>query len=307
MWKAIDRKSSAAMLHGEPVLRLTGNISFNCEEAARKPVTDRRIVGRCGDVESPEVRPTEGASSYIPNWHFNYSINFSVRSDPHDASAKEPAIPQESLRVYGRAIGQSAGKMLQEWLLICNVAGLRIKVKAPDHVRQRVRGVKVPAIGAPGQSVRDPNIPTMNASATVRINAVKYSVLATSFPERSIRIDVVSHGADPKRSAWISARVIVSDPRPSFQHQNRIVTIISLGLPKHHARSQRDHQDAIPVGESECGHRFVKNPGSDAFVRGRETMNEEAIDVHPIYGGMSIVPKRAFAAAVSGVRHADWV
>ena len=87
----------------------------------------------------------------------------------------------------------------------------------PDHIDRRVPKIEPATIGTPGQGVGDAHVAAVHGHTRIRIDPIQNAILPASVTRRSVRVHVVAHRAHPQRAAWISARVIETDGRPSLQ------------------------------------------------------------------------------------------
>jgi len=142
---------------------------------AYNPPANRSPAGRlapCGcDVERLTVRPAESAGCDILHWHLHDAINRSVRRDPHNAPSEEPAIPEVTFRIDGRAIGQTPREALKKRTLIRDRAGGRVIVIHPDDVGERVAEIETSLVGTPGECVGDSKIAPPYGYFAIRVEA----------------------------------------------------------------------------------------------------------------------------------------
>src|SRR5579872_2210929 len=132
------QSASPAATQRIAVFRLTRHIGSKGKETSREPIAGRGIV-RCGrNVQSPEIGTAEGACGHVSHRHLHHAVNLPVRSNPDNAASEESTVPEKSLRVDGRTVRQSAGKIFQEWSLVRYFSGLRIIVVCPNYICQRI-------------------------------------------------------------------------------------------------------------------------------------------------------------------------
>src|SRR3984957_2104833 len=199
-------------------LRLLGEFLFRQMQPGR------------GDIESIEIVAAEGAAGDATRGNGDDGVYGAVGRKADQRTAFPSRVPDVSLRIDRRAVGEAETIRIGEDPFVRDRAELEVEIVGVDGAGQGIGEIHRPMIGAPAGRVRDADAAFHRYDPQVRLYLVEYACRLLDVHVRAVGRDIVLHRAEPEPALAVDAAVIGPIPRSvrlgrGDPHQLRVARI----------------------------------------------------------------------------------